>query len=96
MLITNVFVSRLLCKVTTNSRNCKTFYQLFIEENAGGSVNLKEAILKYGVSVKLIVTENESYEFAGWYSNGVLLSTDKEFIYTPSCSETLTLVFNII
>ena len=38
----------------SNNANLKTFYQLFIEENAGGSVNLKEAILKYGVSVKLI------------------------------------------
>lgn len=80
----------------SNNANSKTFYQLFIEENVGGSVNLKEAILKYGASVKLIITENEGYEFAGWYSNGVLLSTDKEFIYTPSCSETLTLVFNTI
>lgn len=80
----------------SNNANSRTFYKLFIEENAGGSVNLKDAILKYGASVKLIVTENERYEFAGWYSNGVLLSADKEFIYTPSCSETLTLVFNTI
>lgn len=79
----------------SNNANSKTFYQLFIEENDGGSVNLNEAILKYGASVKLMVTENEGYEFDGWYSNGVLLSIDKEFIYTPNCSETLTLMFNL-
>ena len=84
-------------KLTLNSSDSgnKVFYQLFIEENIGGTVNYNEAIIKAGYEIELIVTENDDYEFVGWYCDNTLLSSEKTFKYVPTQSTTIYLVFNL-
>ena len=78
----------------------ESYYQLLFDSvytnNASGSINLSDYILRAGCGVALVATPGAGYEFVGWFVNGRLVSESERFIYLATSDATVTAEFDLV
>lgn len=68
---------------------------LNVDEGGGGTVS-GAGTVKEGNSITVTATAFDGYKFAGWESNGEVVSTAVHYTFTPTSDITLTAVFEEI
>ena len=81
---------------TAGEKYYQTVVEIVHSGEGGSTVNITEYISARGTSLALKATVLEGYEFVGWFANGVLISEEESFLYTPTASARVSAQFDFI